>query len=299
MGEGRLTAPADPRTVNRWVWISLGVILLLYLLVRLFSIGGSGDGLGLGPKVGIVKLEGPIFTSERVVEELSELAGREDVKAIVLRINSPGGAVAPSQEIYEKIKSLRGEKPVVASIGSMAASGGYYAALGSKLIVANPGSITGSIGVILDYPVATGLLDKIGLRFETVKSGNLKDAGSPTREVTEADRKYFQTIIRDLHAQFMEAVAVNRNLALEEVKQLADGRVFTGTRSYRLGLIDTLGTFEDALKIAGELGGIEGKPATVKIRKKRPALLEYLLGDMEQTASSWFNSGPAYRWRWE
>ena len=294
-----MTAPADPRTVNRWVWISLGVILLLYLLVRLFSIGGSGDGLGLGPKVGIVKLEGPIFTSERVVEELSELAGREDVKAIVLRINSPGGAVAPSQEIYEKIKSLRGEKPVVASIGSMAASGGYYAALGSKLIVANPGSITGSIGVILDYPVATGLLDKIGLRFETVKSGNLKDAGSPTREVTEADRKYFQTIIRDLHAQFMEAVAVNRNLALEEVKQLADGRVFTGTRSYRLGLIDTLGTFEDALKIAGELGGIEGKPATVKIRKKRPALLEYLLGDMEQTASSWFNSGPAYRWRWE
>ncbi|NOZ03392.1 MAG: signal peptide peptidase SppA [FCB group bacterium] len=299
MGEGRLTSPANPRTVNRWVWISLGVILVLYLFVRLFPMGGSRDGLGLGPKVGIVKLEGPIFTSERIVEELSELAEREDVKAIVLRINSPGGAVAPSQEIYEKVKSLRGQKPVVVSVGSMAASGGYYAALGSELIVANQGSITGSIGVILDYPVATELLDKIGLRFETVKSGSLKDAGSPTREVTDADRKYFQTIIRDLHSQFMTAVAENRNLALEDVKRLADGRVFTGTRSFELGLIDTLGTFEDALKIAGELGGIEGKPKTVKIRKKRPPLLEYLLGDLEQTASSWFNSGPAYRWRWE
>ncbi len=284
-------------TVNRGIWLAVGVILLAVLLTNLFSGSATRDGLSLGPKIGLLHLEGPIFDSELLRDDFETLTDRYDIKAFVLRINSPGGAVAPSQELYEKVKSVNQEIPVVVSIGAVAASGGYYTAIGSEKIVANPGSITGSIGVILDYPVVTDLMQKIGIKFETVKSGHLKDAGSPTREVTEADRAYFNDIIADMHEQFISAVAERRGLDPDAVALLADGRVFTGRQALALGLVDTLGTLEDAIAIAAELGGITGKPKTVKPRHRKTNLLDWVMEEGE--AALWpkfINRMPALRW---
>ena len=283
---------------NRWIWIAVAVLIFFILISQIWNSGRGDDGLSLGPKVGVVTLEGPIFDSKPVIEDFDEIAERNDVKAIVFRINSPGGAVAPSQEIYEKVKKVNNVVPIITSIGTVAASGGYYSALGSTLIMANPGSVTGSIGVIMDYPVATDLLEKIGLRFETVKSGSLKDAGSPTREVTEQDRDYFKDVVHDMHTQFVEAVAEGRNLDQNTVKELANGRVFTGRQSYQLGLIDSLGTFDDAVALAAEIGNIDGKPKLARPHKEKPQFMEWLLQEAATTLGYFLNKEPAYRWHW-
>ena len=286
-------------SVNRWVWISLGVVFFLFIVAQIVSFSIDRTQLHLGEKVGIVSIEGAIFSSKKTVKELDEFAERKDIKAIVLRINSPGGSVAPTQEIYEKVKTLRGIKPVIASVGAVAASGGYYTALGCEKIVANRGSVIGSIGVILEYPVAVDLLKKIGLRFETVKSGEVKDMGNPTREVTKRDREVFQSVINDLHRQFLNAVVEGRSLDKSIVEPLADGSVFTGEQALHLGLIDILGTFENAIEIAANFAEISGKPKVIYPKKERSGLLDYLLGNAKQTASSWFQVTPAYRWQWE
>jgi protease-4 len=286
-------------SVNRWVWISLGVVFFLFIVAQIVSFSIDRTQLHLGEKVGIVSIEGAIFSSKKAVKELDEFAERKDIKAIVLRINSPGGSVAPTQEIYEKVKTLRGIKPVIASVGAVAASGGYYTALECEKIVANRGSVIGSIGVILEYPVAVDLLKKIGLRFETVKSGEVKDMGNPTREVTKRDREVFQSVINDLHRQFLNAVVEGRSLDKSIVEPLADGSVFTGEQALHLGLIDILGTFENAIEIAANLAEISGKPKVIYPKKERSGLLDYLLGNAKQTASSWFQVTPAYRWQWE
>ena len=286
-------------SVNRWVWISLGVVFFLFIVAQIVSFSIDRTQLHLGEKVGIVSIEGAIFSSKKAVKELDEFAERKDIKAIVLRINSPGGSVAPTQEIYEKVKTLRGIKPVIASVGAVAASGGYYTALECEKIVANRGSVIGSIGVILVYPVAVDLLKKIGLRFETVKSGEVKDMGNPTREVTKRDREVFQSVINDLHRQFLNAVVEGRSLDKSIVEPLADGSVFTGEQALHLGLIDILGTFENAIEIAANFAEISGKPKVVYPKKERSGLLDYLLGNAKQTASSWFQVTPAYRWQWE
>ncbi len=285
-------------SVNRWVWIAVAIIILFIFVSRLWTGNSPSDGLSLGPKVGLVTLEGPIFDSRPVNNDLEEMVSRGDVKAIVLRINSPGGAVAPSQEIYEKVKDVNDEIPVVVSVGSMAASGGYYSALGSTMIMANPGSITGSIGVIMDYPVATDLLEKIGLKFETVKSGSLKDSGSPTRDVTEADREYFKEVITDMHEQFVEAVSSGRKMDIHHVKRLADGRIYTGRQSLELGLIDSLGTLDDAVMAAAELGDIPGKPKLIKPKKEKPQVLDWLLEEAKTNIWPLSIAEPAYRWHW-
>ena len=217
----------------------------------------------------------------------------------MVRIDSPGGLVAPTQEIYEKIKTIKEEKPIIASMASVAASGGYYIALGADTIIANPGTIVGSIGVIMNYPVMTEFLDKVGIEFETVKSGDLKDVGSYSREVTEADRKHLNEMVDDMYSQFVNAVSQNRSLSKEEVKKIADGRVFTGKQSKELGLIDVIGTFEDAVSIAGTMGQIKGKPKIVQVNKKRPSVLDWFTGNLGQTVSGWFDELPAYRWRME
>jgi len=281
------------------IWIIIGFIIIAFLVFRFGASAGQSGALSFGDKIGIVALEGPIFSSERVIYELNKMTERSDVKAIVFRINSPGGTVAPSQEIYEKIKKLNDRIPIIVSVGSLAASGGYYAALESEKIVANKGSIVGSIGVILDYPVAVELLNKIGLRFETLTSGELKDAGSPTRAVTKKDREFFQSVINDLHAQFINAVSEGRSMAITEVTKLADGRIFTGEQAVELGLIDTIGTYEDAIKIAGEIVGIPGKPKTIQLRKESKTVFDFLLGYAKQNLDSWTSFTPAFRWKWE
>ena len=288
-----------PTQTNRWVWISLSAIFGLFFLSRIPSLTSSGEGLVSGEKVGIVKLEGPIFDVEKLLQDIDIFAARSDVKAIVLRVNSPGGAVAPSQELYEKLKLISLEKPVVTSVSSLAASGGFYAAVGSNKIVANRGSILGSIGVIVEYPVAVELLKKIGLRFETVTSGNAKDIGSPTREVTMQDREALESVVSDLHNQFVDAVSLGRSLDRSFVLSIADGRVFTGEQSYGLGLVDTLGTLDDAVLLAGQLANLEAIPERIYPEKKRFRLLDYFFNEMEERVYGYIQTLPLFLWRLE
>ena len=288
-----------PKTNANWLWWGLGSFFLLVLVFRLGAISNNSSIDSPGKKVGIIKISGPIIVSEQINSKLEKFKNRNDISAIVLRIDSPGGLVAPTQEIFEKVKSVREVKPIVSSMGTVAASGGYYIALGSDSLIANPGTIVGSIGVIMNYPIATELLDKVGIKFETVKSGGLKDVGSYSREVTEADRRHLNEMVSNMHNQFISAVEENRDIDRSELIKLADGRVFTGLQSKNLGLVDMLGTFDDAINIAGVLGNIKGKPKTIEINKKNNSFFDLFTSNLEQATNSWFDELPAYRWRME
>ena len=288
-----------PKTNINWIWWGLGAFFFAVIIFRVGAASAVSNLEGSGKKVGIVKINGPILTSDAVVSQLEKLKNRKDISAIVVRIDSPGGLVAPTQEIYEKVKSLRGVKPIISSMGSVAASGGYYIALGADTLFANPGTIVGSIGVIMNYPIATELLGKVGIKFETVKSGGLKDVGSYSREVTEADRRHLNDMVTNIHNQFIDAVNDNRSIEKSELIKLADGRVFTGLQSKDLGLVDLLGTFEDAVSLAGSLGKIKGVPKTIQIDKKNSSLIDMFTSNIEQATSSWFDELPAYRWKME
>lgn len=267
--------------------IFLGLIIVLglftLLLIVVFSKGvGVKEGFNLsgpGDKVAIVRLEGTILSSDKIVKSLKQVAENNTVKAIVLRVDSPGGGVAASQEIYEEVKKISSSvKPVVVSMGSIAASGGYYVSCAATKIVANPGTITGSIGVIAMFPNYAKLMEKLGLGMNVIKSGEYKDSGSPFRLMTDADKKYFQNVVNDSYLQFLDAVANARKLTVEELKGYADGRVFTGKQALKLGLVDTLGSLQDAIKLAARLGGVRGKPVVVEERKPN-SLLDILFGD--------------------
>ena len=288
-----------PKTNVNWLWWGLGSFFLLVLVFRLGAISNNSSIDSPGKKVGVIKVSGPIIASEQINSKLEKFKNRNDISAIVLRIDSPGGLVAPTQEIFEKVKSVRDVKPIVSSMGTVAASGGYYIALGSDSLIANPGTIVGSIGVIMNYPIATELLDKVGIKFETVKSGGLKDVGSYSREVTEADRRHLNEMVTNMHNQFITAVEENRDIDRSEIIKLADGRVFTGLQSKDLGLVDMLGTFDDAINIAGILGNIKGKPKTIEINKKNNSFFDLFTSNLEQATNSWFDELPAYRWRME
>ncbi len=276
-----MSAGRYDRVVKWMLWIA-GIFLVL-LILSLFRRPSPEPWLvGDGPRIGVVEIKGPILSSERAVRQLDRFSRRKDIAAILVRIDSPGGTVAASQEIYAKLRKVRAEgtKPVIASLGSVAASGGYYVAVAADTIMAGPGTTTGSIGVILDYPVATDLMEKIGLQMEVVKSGSLKDAGSPFRTPTQEDRRSFQRVIDDLHAQFTEVVAEERHLSLERVRQLATGEVFTGRQALELGLVDLLGGFEEALALAGELTGSTERPVAVRpVERRRTSLWDLLLGE--------------------
>lgn len=272
---------------TKWLLVILGVIVLaggsISLFLYLFLAGLSQDTeevTGYGDKIAVVELSGEIVSSENVVRELKKFREDRSVKGILLRIDSPGGGVVASQEIYEEVKKTRNHgKPVVVSMGSVAASGGYYAACGGSRIVANPGTLTGSIGVISQFMRFDPLLNKIGVGVSTVKSGKLKDAGNPFREMSKEDREYFQRLMDDVHHQFVAVVENERKLSHELVSGFADGRAFTGTQALALKLIDTLGTYEDAIMIAGRLSGIKGKPSIVRERKHRLTILDNLFGE--------------------
>jgi protease IV len=227
-------------------------------------------------KVALVKLEGLLINAEPVVEELNDYAEDSSVKAIVLRIDSPGGGVVVSQEIYNAVKNARKEgKKVVASMGTVAASGGYYVAAAADRIVANPGTLTGSIGVKMEFANIEKLLEKIGVKGMVVKAGEYKDVGSPFREMSAQEKKLLQDVIDDVHGQFIKAVAEGRNMQEAEVRAIADGRIFTGRQALDLKLVDQLGDLADSIKVAGELVGIHGKPRVIEKRKKIP-FFDYL-----------------------
>jgi protease-4 len=254
------------------------VSILLVLTVFLAIIAGD-SGLALGDKVGIVKIEGVIIDSIDINRQIKEFADRDDIKAVIIRINSPGGSVAPSQEIYSEVKRLAKEKDVVASMSSVAASGGYYIALGADEIVANPGTITGSIGVIVQFMNFEGLLSKIGITGNVIKSGEFKDTGSPLREMNETERKVLQALVNDVQSQFVDAVVEGRNLKPEVVRKLADGRIFSGAQAHAYGLVDKVGGLHEAVELAAKLSGIEGEPAIVYSKKKVDGLLQYFTGE--------------------
>jgi len=255
------------------------IILIVVLLFLVLSIIVSILTKSNTSNIGVVNIEGVIMESREIVESLDEFNKRDDIQGILLRINSPGGAVAPSQEIYEKVKEIseNNNKNIVTSIGSLGASGGYYIAIGSDKIFANPGSLVGSIGVIMNYTIAKDLFDKIGLKFETHKSGNLKDSGSLYRYSNAADDEYFQSIISDIHSQFIEEVYNRRKINKESLIDIANGQVFSGKMAYNNNLIDSLGTFEDALNLLKKMSNIEGEIKLIYPSKEKSSFLEYFI----------------------
>ncbi len=226
--------------------------------------------------VGVIDLEGPIFDVRDELKQVMSFTANSSVKAIVVHINSPGGAVAPSQELFEELKkSRRKGKKVVVSMDSVAASGGYYVACAADEIYANPGTITGSIGVIAEFPNLEGLMDKVGIKFETIKTGKYKDTGSSFRPMTEDEHALIQEMLMDVYDQFVEAVAEGRGMSIEEVKKYADGRVFSGRQALEYGFVDALGTQNDAIERAAALAGIEGKPRVIRKPRRRFAFGQY------------------------
>jgi len=221
-------------------------------------------------KVALIKVEGVILDSTDVIKQLKKYSENSSVKAIVLRIDSPGGAVVPSQEIYEEIKKVRAQNKlkIVTSMGSVAASGGYYIAAATDRIVANPGTLTGSIGVIMEFATVEDLMKKIGIKEEVIKSGARKDIGNFAREMTPEEKAYLQGVIDDVHDQFVDAVAQGRKMDKAKVWALADGGIFTGRQAKELGLVDELGDLEDAVKVAAKLGNIQGEPKVIQDEKK-------------------------------
>jgi protease-4 len=256
--------------------VLLGVILLFGAV---FSLMDTTKSIVAGDKVALVRIEGPIIDSKNFVDEIKEYAEDSSVKAIVLRVDSPGGAVAPSQEIYAEVKRAVSNKEVVASMGTVAASGGYYVSAPSTKIVANPGTITGSIGVIMEIPNFEGLLDKVGIKTTVIKSGKYKDMASAMRELTPEERRLLQGVMDDVHEQFIQAVAEGRGMTFEDVAKLSDGRIFSGKRAKELGLVDELGSLEDAVDLTAKLAGIEGEPEIVE-KKEKLTFMELLRGEI-------------------
>ncbi len=258
---------------------AVGAVFIILIALSLAVSYFSGGTLSRADKVAVVELEGIITDPSEISRQFKYLEEREDVKAVVLRIDSPGGAVGPSQEIHGEIKRLKEKKTVVASMGTIAASGGYYAAVAAQKIVANPGTITGSIGVIVEFINAEELLSKIGLKGYVVKSGKFKDVGSPLRKMDKEEEKLLQEVIDDVNSQFIKAVAEGRGMKTEEVSKIADGRIFTGAQARDRGLVDSLGGLTDAINLSAELAGIEGKPYVIYPERKGISLWKTVFGE--------------------
>jgi protease-4 len=259
---------------------ALGVFFLVLIVISLLvTLLYEDSSIGFGDKVGVVTIEGIITEPTYINNQINDLAERDDIKAIVLRIDSPGGAVGPAQEIYREVQKLKDQKHVVVSMGSVAASGGYYIASAADKIVSNPGTITGSIGVIVEFINLEELLSKIGLKGQVIKSAKYKDIGSPFRSMKDEENRLIKKVLDDVHKQFVEAVAEGRGMKVEEVVKLADGRIFSGAQAKQLGLVDQLGNMNDAINLGAELAGIEGKPRVVYTKKRMPGLWSTLFGD--------------------
>lgn len=241
-------------------------------LASMVNLGGSGA-------VGILEINGVILDSKKLLKKLESFEEDQDIKAIVVRLNSPGGAVAPSQEIYEAIK--KSKKPVISSMASVAASGAYYVACGTQKIFANAGTMTGSIGVIMSFANLERLYEWAKVKRFVIKTGKFKDVGSEFREMKAEERELLQSMIDDVLLQFKTAVSTGRNIAIEEMADIADGRIFSGSQAKNLGLVDELGTLQDAIDAAASLGKIRGKPKVIYPEKRRKKWLEFILEDFD------------------
>ncbi|GAB4279493.1 MAG: signal peptide peptidase SppA [Deferrisomatales bacterium] len=279
------------RKLLKALGILLAVAVGFALALVAVSLWRADEGLPIGERIGVVELQGFIADAGPTVEALRDFQDDEGIRAVVLRVESPGGVVAPAQEIHDAVRRVAEAKPVVASMGAVAASGGYYVSAPCTRIVANPGTATGSIGVILQFQQVHLLFDKLGLRTQVVKSGPFKDAGSPFREMTDPERRVFQDLIDDLFDQFVDAVVRGRHLDREAVLALADGRVYSGRQAQELGLVDELGGFWDAVALAQQLGGLEGKPRLEYRRRRTGGLVRWLLGEEARDWVRWESAG--------
>ncbi|MFH1069648.1 MAG: signal peptide peptidase SppA [Candidatus Glassbacteria bacterium] len=272
-------------TNQKWL---LGIVLTFlviaagtaFMALMISSLAGGELEFGgsFGNRVGIVEVTGIIDDSREVLRQIRVMGEDESVKALVLRVDSPGGAVAPSQEIYDAVRRLRQQDsiPVVVSMGSVAASGGYYISCAADSILASPGTLTGSIGVILEFPELQEVLRKVGIGFEVIKSGPHKDIGSPFRQLTDRERELLQEMVDDVYGQFVEAVCEGRGLERDSVIAVADGRVFSGRQAVTYGLVDRTGGFREAIDVAGRMSGLGEKPKTVTTRRKRASFWDLL-----------------------
>lgn len=261
-------------------FLSLFILaIFIFIIAYAVTVGMDKWFILPGDKIAVVRIEGVILDSAEIIDELKEYSSNDSVKAILLRIDSPGGAVVPAQEIYEEIKRIRSErnKKVITSMGSVAASGGYYIASASDRIIANPGSITGSIGVILELANISGLMDKVGIKSVVIKSGKYKDTGSMFRTMEEEERNLLQQVIDDTYRQFVEAISEGRGIDIEKLLPIADGRIFTGRQAKEMGLVDDLGGLEYAIRVATDMAGIKGEPVIIQ-KKKGFSIIDLIRG---------------------
>lgn len=285
----------------RWfVYIFLGLLVVSAVLGRMGSMGND-IAYDSEETLALVEINGMINDSSDIVRQLRSYRRDDEIKGIILRIDSPGGAVAPSQEIYEEVLRIRAaNKKIYASMGSLAASGGYYIACPVDRIFANPGTLTGSIGVIMAFTNAQKLIEKIGIEPEVIKSGRLKDVGSPTRKMTKEERRYLQRVADDVHGQFIEAVSKGRKLKPEVTRKLADGRIFTGREAIDLNLVDELGGLEKTITQLGKALGIEGRPRVITEQPEK-SVLELILGSKASKGlqnSIWPTHFPRLQYLW-
>jgi protease IV len=260
--------------------LSLMVITGIVLAVLRTGDGGGGSGFGLGERIAVIPIEGTITDDRETLKQIREFREDGSIKGYVIAINSPGGSVGPSQSIFSELKKLREEddRPVIASIGGVGASGGYYIALGADSIFALPGSLTGSIGVIMELPEISQLMDKVGVEMRTIKSAEHKDVGSLYRSMSPGDSAILNSLVQDVYDQFVEAVSTERKMSRQRLLPLADGRVLTGRQAQRNGLVDQLGNVQDAIAAAGRMAGLGSDPKITFPDEDRPTLWDVLLG---------------------
>lgn len=267
MGPQADTAVPPKRSMLRRIFWAIviggGALILINALLPDLDFSGQD-------RVALIRVEGVILDAQATISELKHYSENPLVKAIVIRIDSPGGGVVPSQEIHDAVKRVKNKsnKAVIASMGTVAASGGYYIAAATDRIIANPGTLTGSIGVIMEMANFEGLMKKVGVEGVVIKSGRFKDVGSPIRKMSDEERKLLQSVMDDVHHQFIQAVADGRSLEVSEVEPLADGRIYTGRQAKEARLVDELGDLDDAIHIAADIAGMEGEPKVVEPRKR-------------------------------
>ena len=254
------------------------IVLILFALIGILSLASEWiPEQRAQNRIGVIDVTGVISGSQHIVNQVKKFRQDKRIRGIVLRIDSPGGSVGPSQEIYDEVlKTREGGKIIYASMGSMAASGGYYIASAAEKIFANPGTLTGSIGVIMAFTNAKGLMEKIGLKPKIIKAGKYKDIGSPARAMTEKERNLLQSVVDDVHQQFIEAIASGRGISIEEVTTIADGRIFTGRQAHSLNLVDELGGLQATIDQLSDKVGIIGAPKIVK-EKPRLGVLDWII----------------------
>jgi len=302
---------AENTASRTWLWLLLGGGAFFLFVLAVFTIvyvtmrpGTETSGIGFGNRIGVVDLEGVILSPTTVVEQLKRFGDDDSIKAIVLHVNSPGGGVAASEEIYREVKRVRDDKKkrIVVSIETVGASGAYYVSSAASKIFADNGSIVGSIGVIAEWVNYEDLLKWAKVKQITMKAGEFKDTGSPTREMTPSERAYFQSLIDNMHGQFIQAVADGRHTGFENIKQIANGKVWTGEEAKNMHLIDEIGDFQAAVEDTAKSVGIKGEPTLVRPSKERKTVLDLLFGDISEylpTREKLLNHGPGlyYLWR--